>query len=277
MQGIADLITRPGLINVDFADVRTVMSRDGHGDDGHRARRAARTARAGRGRSGDPDPLLEDVNLSGAHGILVNVTAGTDLTMARVPRGRPHVENFASEDATVVVGTVIDPDMQDEVRVTVVATGLNRAVSRQPVRDRADFGMDGARAQAAGAADPQPGPRDGTTGMLLDEVDAYAPARARASAPACARWRRASRGAGGGRLRQRQQLPGHPGVPAPAGGLSVGSTTFAPARPAPAAAALLGRSAGMADRRLSRPMPGGARPCPRCGQVQPAVLTFATS
>ena len=133
VQGIADLIVRPGLINVDFADVRTVMSEMGlammgtgsaRGDD--RAQAAAEAA--------IQNPLLDDVNLSGANGILVNITAGPDFTMAEFDEVGRTVEQFAAEDATVVIGTVLDPDMQDEVRVTVVATGLNRATVglRQP-------------------------------------------------------------------------------------------------------------------------------------------------
>ena len=133
VQGIADLITRPGLINVDFADVRTVMSEMGmammgtgtaRGDD--RAQAAAEAA--------INNPLLEDVNLSGACGILVNVTAGPNLTMREFDEIGQVIHEFASEDATVVVGTALDPEMQDEVRVTVVATGLNRGVARIPLR-----------------------------------------------------------------------------------------------------------------------------------------------
>ncbi len=133
VQGIADLIVRPGLINVDFADVRTVMSEMGlammgtgsaRGDD--RAQAAAEAA--------IQNPLLDDVNLAGANGILVNITAGPDFTMSEFDEIGRTIEAFSSEDATVVVGTVLDPDMQDEVRVTVVATGLNRAVSRQSQR-----------------------------------------------------------------------------------------------------------------------------------------------
>jgi cell division protein FtsZ len=133
VQGIADLITRPGLINVDFADVRTVMSEMGmammgtgvaRGDD--RAVAAAEAA--------INNPLLEDVNLSGACGILVNVTAGANLTMREFDEIGQVIHGFASEDATVVIGTALDQELQDEVRVTVVATGLNRAAARQPVR-----------------------------------------------------------------------------------------------------------------------------------------------
>jgi cell division protein FtsZ len=123
VQGIAELITKPGLINVDFADVRTVMSEMGvammgtgraSGED--RAREAAELAIR--------SPLLEDVNLSGARGLLVNITAGLDMAIGEFDEVGSTVKEFARDDATVVVGTVIDPDMVDEMRVTVVATGL---------------------------------------------------------------------------------------------------------------------------------------------------------
>ena len=134
VQGIADLITRPGLINVDFADVRTVMSEMGmammgsgvgRGDD--RAMQAAEAAVS--------NPLLEDINLSGACGILVNITAGPNFTMREFEEIGRTIEEFASDDATVVIGTVLDPEIQDDVRVTVVATGLNRqpAAAIRPV------------------------------------------------------------------------------------------------------------------------------------------------
>jgi cell division protein FtsZ len=129
VQGIAELITRPGLINVDFADVRTVMSEtglammgSGIGTGEHRARVAAEMAVS--------SPLLEDINLAGAHGILVNVTAGLDLSIGEFEEVGNTVKQFAAEDATVVVGTVIEPEMQGELRVTVVATGLNRAQAK---------------------------------------------------------------------------------------------------------------------------------------------------
>ncbi len=125
VQGIAELITRPGLINVDFADVRTVMSETGmammgtgRGSGEDRARAAAEMAVS--------SPLLEDINLAGAQGILVNVTAGLDLAIGELDEVGNTVRQFANDDATIVVGTVIDPDMQDELRVTVVATGLGR-------------------------------------------------------------------------------------------------------------------------------------------------------
>lgn len=126
VQGIADLITRPGIINVDFADVRTVMSEMGlammgsgvaRGDD--RAQAAAQSA--------VNNPLLDEVNLNGANGVLVNITAGPNFTMREFDEVGSTIEAFASEDATVIVGTVLDPGMGDEVRVTVVATGLNQA------------------------------------------------------------------------------------------------------------------------------------------------------
>src|ERR1700760_2822580 len=129
VQGIAELITRPGLINVDFADVRTVMSETGMammgsgsaaGED--RAREAAEAAVS--------SPLLEDINLAGAQGILVNVTAGMDLSIGEFQEVGNVVKQFASDDATVVVGTVIDAEMSNQIRVTVVATGLGKPVAR---------------------------------------------------------------------------------------------------------------------------------------------------
>ncbi len=123
VRGIAELITNPGLINVDFADVKTVMSEMGtammgtgvgHGED--RAEEAAEQAIA--------CPLLEDIDLSGARGILVNITAGPSFAIDEYETVGNAVRAFASENATVVVGTVIDMEMDDEIRVTVVATGI---------------------------------------------------------------------------------------------------------------------------------------------------------
>jgi cell division protein FtsZ len=129
VQGIAELITRPGLINVDFADVRTVMSEmgiammgSGSAKGDNRARVAAEEA--------IHSPLLEDVNLSGARGILVNITAGADLSIGEFDEVGNTVKEVACDDATVVVGTVIDPDMEDDFRVTVVATGLGNQTLR---------------------------------------------------------------------------------------------------------------------------------------------------
>ena len=126
VQGIAELITRPGLINVDFADVRTVMSEMGvamMGSGSARGENRARDAAEEAIRS----PLLEDIDLSGAKGILVNITAGLDLSIGEFDEVGSTVKEFARDDATVVVGTVIDPEMSDELRVTVVATGLGDA------------------------------------------------------------------------------------------------------------------------------------------------------
>ncbi|WP_373090736.1 cell division protein FtsZ [Zhongshania sp.] len=145
VQGIADLIIRPGMINVDFADVRTVMSEMGMAMMGsgvatgeNRAREAAEAAIR--------SPLLEDVNLQGARGILVNITAGLDLSLGEFNDVGDTIEEFASENATVVVGTVIDPDMVDELRVTVVATGLDgigadiplKVVESRPIEPRSN-------------------------------------------------------------------------------------------------------------------------------------------
>ncbi len=125
VQGIAELITRPGLINVDFADVRTVMSEMGMAMMGSasssgesRARMAAEMAVS--------SPFLEDINLAGACGILINITAGLEMTIGEFEEVGNVVREFASEDATVVIGTSLDPDSNGEMRVTVVATGLNR-------------------------------------------------------------------------------------------------------------------------------------------------------
>ncbi|EMG3119441.1 cell division protein FtsZ [Klebsiella pneumoniae] len=146
VQGIAELITRPGLMNVDFADVRTVMSEMGYammgsgvasGED--RAEEAAEMAIS--------SPLLEDIDLSGARGVLVNITAGFDLRLDEFETVGNTIRAFASDNATVVIGTSLDPDMNDELRVAVVATGIgmdkrpeitlvtNKQV-QQPVMDR---------------------------------------------------------------------------------------------------------------------------------------------
>jgi cell division protein FtsZ len=123
VQGICELITRPGLINVDFADVKTVMQEmgmammgSGHAKGEGRARKAALEAIS--------SPLLEDIDLTGARGILVNMTAGTDLSIGEFEEMGDVIEEFASDNATVVVGTVLDPSMTEELRVTVIATGV---------------------------------------------------------------------------------------------------------------------------------------------------------
>ena len=125
VQGIAELITRPGLINVDFADVRTVMSEMGMAMMGtgvasgeNRARLAAEAAIS--------SPLLEDVDMTGARGVLVNITAGLDMSIGEFEEVGDAIKEITSDSATVVVGTVIDPELRDEIRVTVIVTGLGR-------------------------------------------------------------------------------------------------------------------------------------------------------
>lgn len=151
VQGIADLIVRPGLINVDFADVRTVMAEMGmammgagvaSGED--RARVATEAALN--------NPLLDDVNLDGARGVLVNVTAGLDMTIEEFNEVGEMVREFASDDATVVVGNAIDMEMADELRVTVVATGLApaAAASSKPVATKV---IDNTRRSTSGPVD----------------------------------------------------------------------------------------------------------------------------
>ena len=148
VQGIAELITRPGMINVDFADVRTVMSEMGHammgsgvatGED--RAEEAAETAIS--------SPLLEDIDLAGARGVLVNITAGLDMRLDEFEMVGNTVKAFASDNATVVIGTSLDPDMADEIRVTVVATGIGN--EKKP-----DITLvAGGKAKVAAVAQPQ--------------------------------------------------------------------------------------------------------------------------
>jgi cell division protein FtsZ len=147
VQGIAELITRPGLINVDFADVRAVMKEMGtammgtgvaSGED--RAQEAAEMA--------INSPLLEDIDLSGARGVLINVTAGMDMSIEELDTVGNTVKAFASDNATVIVGTVIDTEMSDELRVTVVATGIG--AERKP-----DISLVNNTSQAAPKREPQ--------------------------------------------------------------------------------------------------------------------------
>lgn len=133
VQGIADLIIRPGMINVDFADVRTVMSEmgmammgSGSSSGSNRAREAAEAA--------VKSPLLDDIDFNGARGILVNIAAGIDISLGEFSEVGATIEEFASDNATIVVGTVIDPAMGEELRVTVVATGLGDQALEKPVK-----------------------------------------------------------------------------------------------------------------------------------------------
>ena len=134
VQGISELITRPGLINVDFADVRTVMAEMGSAMMGSatasgpdRAMEAARGAVS--------SPLLEEVDIHGAKGLLVNVSAGPDMQLDEFAHVGEIVNEYASEDGTVVIGTVLDPEMEDELRVTMVATGIRKAPQISLVKD----------------------------------------------------------------------------------------------------------------------------------------------
>ena len=135
VQGISELITRPGLINVDFADVRTVMAEMGMAMMGSatatgpdRAMQAARGAVS--------SPLLEEVDIHGAKGLLVNVSAGPDMQLDEFAQVGEIVNEYASEDGTVVIGTVLDPEMEDELRVTMVATGIRKAPQISLVKDQ---------------------------------------------------------------------------------------------------------------------------------------------
>lgn len=135
VQGISELITRPGLINVDFADVRTVMAEMGMAMMGSatatgpdRAMQAARGAVS--------SPLLEEVDIHGAKGLLVNVSAGPEMQLDEFAQVGEIVNEYASEDGTVVIGTVLDPEMEDELRVTMVATGIRKAPQISLVKDQ---------------------------------------------------------------------------------------------------------------------------------------------
>ena len=125
VQGISDLMTVPGLINVDFADVRTIMCNmgralmgSGNGSGKRRAIEAAEMAIS--------SPLLEDVSIEGATGILINITGGPDLTLHEVNEAASLIQQAAHEDANIIFGSVIDPNITDEVRITVIATGVDK-------------------------------------------------------------------------------------------------------------------------------------------------------
>ena len=130
VQGISDLMTVPGLVNVDFADVRTIMKDMGRalmgsgiGTGKRRAQEAAEMAIS--------SPLLEDVNIEGATGILINITGGPDLTLHEVNEASSLIEAAAHEDANIIFGSVIDPNLSEEIRITVIATGFDRAGKTQ--------------------------------------------------------------------------------------------------------------------------------------------------
>ncbi|MDR2012633.1 MAG: cell division protein FtsZ [Rhodanobacter sp.] len=182
VQGIADLITRPGLINVDFADVRTVMAEMGmammgsgvaKGDD--RAVAAAEAA--------INNPLLDDVDLAGACGILVNVAAGSNLTMREFDDIGQVIHGFASEDATVVVGTALDPELKDEVRVTVVATGLKHVAAARQQPQPVIGGFASRKPNSVAPRPPIRVVRNATTNQIEDYCEPVAPTPSRAAAP----------------------------------------------------------------------------------------------
>lgn len=170
VQGISELITQPGLINVDFADVRTVMSEMGVAMMGtgiasgeNRARLAAEAAIS--------SPLLEDISLSGARGVLVNITAGQDMSISEFEEVGDAIKSFTSEDATVIVGTVIDPNMSDELRVTLVATGLGRQVIQAPANK-----VNEGRHYAPAASLPEPARYERSQTVYTSNMNARRPA-----------------------------------------------------------------------------------------------------
>lgn len=163
VQGIAELITRQGLINVDFADVRTVMSEMGMAMMGTGSAKGKDRARLA-AESAVTSPLLEDIDLSGVKGILVNVTAGLDLSIGEFDEICSTIKEFASEDATVVVGTVIEPEMVEELRVTVVATGIGTGGSARAGDDAIRLVYPQSR-----------GRPDGETGIDLSRTDEESP------------------------------------------------------------------------------------------------------
>lgn len=166
VQGISELITRPGLINVDFADVKTVMSEMGMAMMGsasavgaNRAEEAAQKAIS--------SPLLEDTDLHGAKGLLVNITCGQDLTIGEYTKIGKMMDEFAGGDAVVVVGSAFDSSMQGELRVTMVATGLS-----DPLAAAAPVAPSAPAPQVTPSLDiPQPAEPRNTQKPLFDTPD----------------------------------------------------------------------------------------------------------
>ncbi len=158
VQGIAEIITNPGLINVDFADVRAVMSEMGQAmmgtGSGHGENRAVEAATGA-----TQSPLLDDINLKGARGILCNITAGADLSMQEFQSVGDVLEEIAATDANVVIGTSIDKEMEGEIRVTVVATGLENERAKKPMRIVKSTGDSKATAGSYGEYDKPPSAR----------------------------------------------------------------------------------------------------------------------
>ncbi len=163
VQGISELITSPGLINVDFADVKTVMSEMGQAMMGSASASGA-TRASEAARNALSSPLLEDTNINGAKGILVNVTAGPDLSIGEFGEVGGLIRDMASDDATVVIGTSIDPDMKEDLRVTMVATGIESESSSRT--DKQKYQVVQPVAKAAGS-DYEPQPAEETQESLL--------------------------------------------------------------------------------------------------------------
>jgi len=186
-QGIAELITRPGLINVDFADVKTVMSAMGVAMMGIGAASGENRAREAAERAIN-SPLLEDIDLAGAKGILVNITAGLNLSIGEFDEVGNTVRDFADEDATVVVGTAIDPEMEEEIRVTVVATGLGQRKAPSQAQPQPQT------LQPVAAVPEEPAVRLVSNGG--DRADSGAPDYGELDRPTVTRQRRAARSGG---------------------------------------------------------------------------------
>jgi cell division protein FtsZ len=184
VQGISDLITIPGEINLDFADVKTIMSGMGMALMGtgvasgpNRAVEAAQKAIS--------SPLLEDATIDGARGILINITGGTDMTLHEVAEASSLVQRTADPEANIIFGTVIDKGMTEEVKITVIATGFNReakaAAEARPASAQRGFG---ARPPASDAPAPQARPgRDFDTPSFLRRSPAPAAATPRSESP----------------------------------------------------------------------------------------------
>lgn len=216
-QGVSDLITVPGIINVDFADVRTIMSGQGRalmgmgiGHDEGRALAAAQQAIS--------SPLLEDVTIHGAQGILINITAGPDLKLHEVEEAASLIQEAAHEDCNIIFGAVIDPNMGDALRITVIATGFDRHAPaeeelEQVIRSHTSTVQTRRRSQVQ-----VPGPQP-----TLNPMFAPAPVAAQPG-PAAVRQSMADRLAAGERL-----TPPQPGPAASSAGMSRAGVVAPPA------------------------------------------------
>ncbi len=184
VQGISDLMTVPGLINVDFADVRTIMSNmgralmgSGRAEGKRRAIEAAEQAIS--------SPLLEDVSITGATGILINITGGPDLTLHEVNEASSLIQEAAHEDANIIFGSVIDANIGDEVRITVIATGFDRSAQLVPEPEKPRPRTTMASSTVAKVASAAPGsaqialPYDQQTQITREYPPPPAPAPAR--------------------------------------------------------------------------------------------------